>query len=247
VFASRDGDGLHKGINSLYHPFALAFDEEQYCYISNQDTNVITRLEFDDEKARTASAAPVPPGLSDQKTLFEGTFVGCSSAQLPGLMPTTPVPPPQGLDVFIDSKLGKVHFSVRGIAVADGLLYVCDEPAGLIKVYDTDGRLKHSSNQVLRPVHLLTHESQLFMSGGDEVMVAQLGKSPMCFTAAEGVEGKNVSGMSFARHGGLFFVANRNADCVCRYDVRHDGKFVNKKRLIENMSDHPEFLLHVKD
>ena len=89
--------------------------------------------------------------------------------------------------------------------------------------------------------------SQLFMSGGDEVMVAQLGKSPICITAAEGVDGKNASGMSFARHGNLFFVANRNVDCVCRYDVRHDGKFVNKERLIENMPDHPEFLLHVKD
>jgi hypothetical protein len=245
VFASREGSSRHEGINSLYHPFAFALSGKKYCFVSNQDTNVVTRLKLDHHQAKTASAASVASSLKGKGTYFDGTFVACSQGQLPGLTPTTPEPLPQGLGVFIDPKLEKVHFSVRDILISGRLLYVCDEPAGVIKVYDTDGNLVHFSNPVPRPAHLLVQKKNLYVSGGDQVLLTKLDKFPLYFTPANGVIGKDASGMAFNAAGSHFFVADRKMSSVYRYDVNRDGAFGNRTAVIKNMPDHPEFLLYI--
>src|SRR5581483_9217263 len=60
VFASREGGSGQSGIDSIFHPYALTFDDTQYCYVSSQDTDVVSRLAVSDSSGKTGSAAPIP-------------------------------------------------------------------------------------------------------------------------------------------------------------------------------------------
>ena len=249
VFASREGSS---GINSIFHPYAVIFDGSKYCYISSQDTDVVTRLTTD-SKGKSGSATPIPSGLPSGGTFFAGTFVACSLAQLPGLSATTAVPPPQGLAVGFaqsadaDAGTNKVQHSVRDLVLANNKLYVCDEAADLVKIYDMNGNWLQSSNTVPGPAHLLAWKSQLFVSGSKAVMSAPLGSGSLQFSAVGGVDGAGASGMAFNAKGDKFFVADRKKNDVHSYDVKGDGTFSNKKKIISNMPDNPEFLVYVPD
>ncbi|HEY6972172.1 MAG TPA: hypothetical protein VJA94_23370 [Candidatus Angelobacter sp.] len=249
VFVTREGSS---GINSIFHPYSLIFDGSEYCYVSSQDTDVVTRLTTD-SKAKSGSAAPIPSGLPSGGTFFAGTFVACSLAQLPGLSATTPVPAPQGLAVGFaqsqdaDAGTSKVQHSVRDLALANGKLYVCDEAASLVKVYDMNGKWLQSSNTVPGPAHLLAWKGQLFVSGSKAVMSAPLGSSSLQFSAVSSVDGTGASGMAFNAKGDKFFVADRKKNEVHSYDVSPGRTFSNKKKIISNMPDNPEFLVYVPD
>jgi len=248
VFASREGSS---GINSIFHPYALVFDGSKYCYVSSQDTDVVTRLEVSDSSGKSAIAAPIPSGLPSTGTFFTGTFVACSLAQLPGLNPTTAIAIPQGLAVGFapdpDGDVGsrKVQHSVRDLVYDGSQLYVCDEEANLVKVYDTNGNLLQSSNSVPSPAHLLNQNSMLYVSGGDMVMSCSKTTKSLQFIAVPGVDGSGASGMAFNQKGDKFFVANRKKNEVHSYDVS-GGTFSKKTKIIENMPDNPEFLVYVK-
>jgi hypothetical protein len=242
VFASREGVGA---INSLLHPYAVVFDGSTYCYISNQDTNVVARLQLSDGSGKTVTPAPIPPALPLGGKFFQGTFVACSLGQLPGLPPTTPVATSQGLAVRVID--GKIQHSVRDLALVNDVLYVCDEAANSVKVYHSDGRLKlKSKNTAKGPAHLLAHAGRLFASGDDAIMAAPLGESSLEFAAVDGVDEKGPSGMAFNLKGDKFFVADRKKREVHRYDVSSAGTFSNKKKIIANMPDDPEFLIYAQ-
>jgi hypothetical protein len=242
VFASREGVSA---INSLLHPYAVIFDGSTYCYVSNQDTNVVARLKLSDSSGKTVTPAPIPPALPLGGKFFQATFVACSLGQLPGLPPTTPVATSQGLAACVIN--GKVQHSVRDLALVEGVLYVCDEAADSVKAYDSDGSLKLKSNNTAKnPAHLLVHVGRLFVSGGDAVMASPLGKSSLEFAAVDGVDEKEPSGMAFNLKGDKFFVADRKKREVHSYDVSSTGTFSNKKKIIANMPDDPEFLVYTK-
>lgn len=243
VFASREGSSSQSGIDSIFHPYALVFSNAQYCYVVSQDTDVVSRLAVSDSTGKTGSAAPIPSGLPSGGTFFEGTFVACSQKQLPGLTATTPVATPQGLAVDIEN--GKVQHSVRDVLLAGALLYVCDEAAGVVKAYDVNGNCNQVSNSVPSPAHLLLNNNQLYVSGGDTVMSAVLSSSSIKFAPVAGVDGKDASGMAFNAKGDKFFVADRKKNEVHSYDVSSTGTFSNKKKIIDNMPDNPEFIYYV--
>jgi len=247
IFASRAEYDEHEGINSIFHPFGLTFQKKRYCYVSSQDTNVVTRLKCTHHKGKIGCAAAIPSGLPANGKFLDGTFVGCSLRQLPGLAPVTPVPLPGGLEAFKDPVLRKVHYSVRDVLVSGEFLYVCDEHANMVKVYDFDGRLRHFSNQVPRPVHLHSHKGALYLSGGDEFLAARLDEFPLYFATVNGIKGKNVSGVAFNSKGDNLFIANRKDDNVCCHAAKRNGVFGKKTVIIGNMPDHPEFILHVDE
>jgi hypothetical protein len=148
-------------INSLWHPFELVLVPSAggaLCFVSNQDTDVVARLKAD---LTSQHVVPVPPPqtLPPGKYL-EGTFVACSRKKLPDVPETEPVPCSEGgLDVKIEVVKGKekVMHSVRGLALTNEVLYVADEPARAIKVYDLLGRFSGHESPVggEEPVHLL--------------------------------------------------------------------------------------------
>ncbi|MGA3348391.1 MAG: hypothetical protein ABSC33_05160 [Candidatus Sulfotelmatobacter sp.] len=248
VFASYEGSS---GIDSILHPYSVIFDGSKYCYVSNQDTDVVTRLQVNDSKAKTGSAAPIPSGLPSTGTFWAGTFVACSLAQLPGLGTTTAISTPQGLAVDFapnpDADVGslKVQHSVRDMVLANSQLYVCDEAASLVKVYDMNGNWKQSSNTVKSPSHLLVYNSQLYVSSSDAVMSADLSSNSLQFSAVSGIDENGPSGMTFNSSGDKFFVADRKKNEVHSYDVSSKSGFSNKKKIISNMPDNPEFVVYV--
>jgi hypothetical protein len=70
-----------------------------------------------------------------------------------------------GLGVSFDSS-GKVQNSVRDVAIANGILFVCDEPEKVVDLYAlADGRYLGSSNALsTSPTHLATNNGGLYVS-----------------------------------------------------------------------------------
>jgi hypothetical protein len=229
-FASRD---TCKGI---LHPFDIAFDGAGYCYVSNQDTNVVTRLKVSAD-GKTGTPAAAAPALPENGQFLPGTFVASSVGNL-SEPSTTAVPPPMGLQY---SGEGDKKHSVRGIAWVNNSLYVVDQPAGRVKVYDSTGKFLGQSNQVETPVHILAHEGSLYVSGANEVLRVKLPKPADDFTLAaiKGLQIKNGCGMAFTGSG-HFYIGSRTKNFIGKFDA--DFKPVKFDCILP---DNPEFLLHI--
>jgi hypothetical protein len=221
---------------AILHPFDLTFDGLNYCYLSSQDTNVVTRFTISDGGS-SATPAPVAAALPKAGNFLPGTFVASNNGKLTD-PPTTPVATPAGLEY---SNADVKKHSVRGIAWANGRLYVADQPASTIKMYDITGRYLGQSNQVETPVHIVTYHGNLYVSGGDQVMTARLPESPADFVLKplKGIKVKNASGMAFG-NSGVLYVASRTENCISKFDP--DFKPLRFKC---DLPDNPEFLLHV--
>src|SRR5215475_2254232 len=81
-FASQDT------CQAILHPFDLAFDGFGNCYLSSQDTNVVTRFIISDD-GKTGTPAPVAGALPVHGEFLAGTFVASSNGKLFD-PPTTP-------------------------------------------------------------------------------------------------------------------------------------------------------------
>jgi hypothetical protein len=219
----------------ILHPFDLTFDSDGHCYVSSQDTNVVSRLVVSAD-GKTGKPAPVAPALPANGKFLPGTFVASSVGNLGG--PTTPVPAPAGLEY---SDVGQKKHSVRGVVWANNALYVVDQPAARVKVYDKNGKFLGQSNVVDQPVHLVVHDGSLYVSGGNEVFTAKLSQPAGNFTlsAIEGLQIKNGCGMAFG-DSGHFAIASRTENFI----VKFDANFKPIKFKCE-LPDNPEFLLHV--
>lgn len=219
----------------IAHPFDLTFDGAGHCYLSSQDTNLVTRLNVSSDGV-SASPAPIASALPANGKFAAGTFVASSVGDLKP--PATPVPPPAGLEYKGDTD--KKH-SVRGVVWANDALYVADQPACRIKVYDRNGRFLGQSNGVDTPVHLVAWKGSLYVTGGNEVLTAKLPNPPGDFmlSAIQGVKVKNGCGMAFT-NSGHFFVASRTENVILKFD----SDFKAMKFHCE-LPDNPEFLLHV--
>jgi hypothetical protein len=223
----------------ILHPFDLTFDGLDYCYLSSQDTNVVTRLIVADG-GKTGRPAPLPPSLPRGGRFLAGTFVASSRGDLPP-QPNTPVHPPVGLEYYGPEFSTDKKHSVRGVTWAGGHLYVVDQPAGRVKIYDISGQLLGQSNQVESPVHVVAHERKLFVSGANQVLSTVLPSSPGDFilTPLKGVKVKNSSGMAFS-HSGHFYVASRTENVILKFDFDY-----RPMKFRCELPDNPEFLLHV--
>ena len=220
--------------SGISHPFDLTFDDSDYCYVSSQDSNVVTRLRVSADR-KTATAAPIAPALPAAGHFYPGTFVGSSVPDLGSQI--TAVPSPAGLAYTAD---GPKKHSVRGIVWANNALYVADEPAGRVKIYDRNGMFLGQSNQVETPVHLVVWKGNLYVSGANEVLTARLPSPPRDFvlSAIKSVKVKNTSGMAFSDTG-HFYVASRTDQLILKFDADfRPMKFECK------LPDDPEFLMH---
>lgn len=224
--------------NSILHPFDFSFDGLGYCYLSSQDTNVVTRL-IVSQDGRVGTPAPVAAGLPQSGKFLAGTFVASSNGKLSNPA-TTPVSTPTGL--AYSAVEAKKH-SVRGVVWANGRLYVADQPARTVKVYDITGKYLGQSNELDEgsPVHLIVHRGSLYASGGDHVFTARLPSSPgkLELRAIDGVKVKNCCGMAFGNSGN-FYVASRTENTILKFDV--DFKPIKFRC---DLPDNPEFLVHV--
>jgi hypothetical protein len=254
--------------NSIDHPFALAFDGAGNCFVSNQNTNVVAAFQVSSngQSASVGTVAPYLTALYPSGTFLQGTLVASSKSDLPNAPQTKNVQKVAkelgGLSVEIDTKSSKMQNSVRDVAFYDltynnetiPLLFVADEPAGLVRLYDPrTGQILRSSNPLNSPVHLLINDGTLYVGAGDQVLSSPVPNpydpnapvwvfTPLEFSPALPA-GKSVSGMAFDSQGN-FHVAIRTKNLV----VKYDSKFSNGVNWVSTpMPDNPEFLLYVPD
>jgi hypothetical protein len=220
----------------VLHPFDLTFDGAGYCYISSQDTNVVTRLKLSPD-GKTAAAAPIAPALPAQGKFLPGTFIASSVGSL-SEPATTPIPAPAGLQYC--SEGAKKH-SVRGVLWTNNALYVADEPAGIIKAYDANGKFLGESNKVESPVHLVAHQGSLYVSGANQVLTGKLTKPARNFTLSPipDLKIKNGGAMAFTPED-HFYIASRTENYILKFDANF-----KPIKFDCTLPDNPEFLLHV--
>jgi hypothetical protein len=226
----------HENTQGVLHPFDFTFDETGYCYLSSQDTNLVSRFTVSAD-GKFGETAPIPPDLPPHGKYLPGTFVASSVGNLSD-PPTTAVPAPQGLKYSAE---GAKKHSVRGVLWTNGALYVVDQPDGRVKVYGHSGKLLGQSNVVESPVHLAAHEGSLYVTGGNEVLVAKLSKpaGDLTLMAIPQARIKNGCGMAFSESGHVY-VASRTENMILKFD----SSFKQMPFTCE-LPDNPEFLLHV--
>lgn len=244
---------LYPEIDSLWHPFDLTFsteNEQLYCYVSNQDTNVVTRLAV----GAQVTAAPIAPALLQDGSFLDGTFVASSDGKLPGVLKTTEVPLADGgLDVVV--KNGKVTHSVRGVICSDEILYVADEPGKAVKCYDANGRFLGQTQPIQAPVHLHLREDaiagasseMLYLSGQDGLFWTPLPLRPIAphtfeFPSKAGIEMEDPSGIAFAPDGTLY-AAERTKRQIAVYENFSPSSPKPKPTRTFKVWGEPEFVL----
>ena len=233
-------------VNSLYHPFGITFDSQGNLFVSNQDSNVVTRLNPQGQAGTLPSALEQYPNPSD---FLSGTFVASAQGDLPGVSKRnggvipTDVPVPQGLEASFDSD-GKVQNSVRDVLLYEGILYVVDEVAGAIKAYDlvNGGLLGYlARGKMDSPTHLLLHDQTLYIAAGKSIFQYDLSQGPPVGKAKPKKflykQLDKASGMAFDAKGN-FYVAERKKQKVLKYKFS-SGKL---KTALKNLPDQPEFI-----
>ena len=229
VFSQAASDGL-------VHPFDLVLDDTGNAYVSCQDTNLVLRFALPSAPGLGVPARRAP-ALPAGGTFPPGTFVASSVGT--AVTPATPVPLPAGLAYAM--KGDKLH-SVRGLLWAGDRLYVADQPACRVKVYDRNGAFLGQSNEVDCPIHLTLRDGTLYVSGGDEIFSGPLATPPGKFTltSLKGVHVKNSSGIVFT-HTGKLYVASRTENTIYKFDEK-----LRPLPFHCTLPDNPEFLLHLR-
>ena len=132
---------------SIAHPFSLAFDGAGFAYISNQDTNVVAQVavsaNFQTGALGSGCQSAYLIGLKSSLcpkvpcVFLDGTFVASQQGSLDHVNVTATDVGPQfgGLAVSVAPTTGKVQNSVRDVAIANGMLFVCDEPGQIVRIY----------------------------------------------------------------------------------------------------------------
>jgi outer membrane protein assembly factor BamB len=236
------------------HPFALAMDGNGHCFVSNQDCNVVAALEMVNDTEATLVTPPSEflQAVYPSGNFLVGTLAPSSNGALPNVPSTTPVAQMLGgLDVSIVSDKGKdkVQNSVRDLAYYNGLLFVLDEPGGLVRSYNAaTGQPLGVSNPLDSPTHLLISGSTMYVSAGNQVLTSPI---PHPYDAAAPIwvfrpllslgTSDSASGMAFDSSGN-FYIGNRSAKKVHVFDSNNGFKPGNTW---PEMPDNPEFLLYM--
>ena len=240
------------------HPFAMAFDGAGHAFVSNQDTNVVAVLNVtSNTTAALASTSSYLQAIYPQGVFLSGTFVASSVSPLPGVADTTPVPLELGglgVSEKKKKKKEKVQNSVRDVAYYPGnggLLFVVDEPTGIVRVYNAaSGRPLLNSNPISSPTHLLINGETIYVSTGNQVLTAPIpnpysaAMPSWVFTPLLAIDsGDAASGMAFDA-AGHFYVAGRTSNQVSVFDSTNKFSPVTTWT---GLPDNPEFLMYVPD
>jgi hypothetical protein len=254
---------------AISHPFGIAFDDASTCFISNQDTNVVAQVIVTNNTGTLGSGCQSAylNGLFKQKDFLDGTFVASQVGTLHVVKVKAPDVPASngGLGVSFGtsgSKQGKVINSVRDVAVANGMLFVCDEVDKLINVYDlTDGGYLLSAAVATSPTHLEIENGGLWVSAGSSLHWGQLPASVTAPTLTlEAVTitppaGNKIGGISF--NGNNVYVAYQtgtggetSGGSIAMYTVTQQSQgtlpvLSDEQWFLSSLTDTPEFVLFV--
>jgi len=237
-------------VAAMVHPFDLELGDDGRLYVSCQDTNTVVAIVPDRQEP-----APVAEHLRQQYpngNFLPGTRVASSQGRLPGVDGDAPldVPSPLGLEVVLDES-GRPRHSVRGVVAHRGHLYVADQAANAVKVFELNsGRLQAyiQGEEIQKPVHVLLRDGTLYIgaAGSGNIVAYDISeKGPHGELGGRViVDGKvhSPSGFTIGPDGDLY-VAERRKRRVRRFSIEGE----DKGTFIDELPDRPEFLLHVPD
>ena len=204
---------------SIAHPFSLAFDGAGFAYVPNQDTNVVARVTLSaNSQTGTLNKGCQSTYLIGQENnlcpknncvFLDGTFVASQTGKLHGVeVAATDVPWQYG-GLEVSPATGKVENSVRDVVMANGMLFVCDEPALVIRMYalPSGDYLGASSALPDKPTHLTVQNGGLYASAGAGLYWSQLPASStnptLSFQSVLTAPSKNeIGGISFNQSNG---------------------------------------------
>jgi hypothetical protein len=254
---------------SVYHPFAIAFDSTMdVCYISNQDSNVVVRVNGPNapNPGQPMTINPALPQVLEQAVFLPGTFV---ASQIPLAPPGCPIP------TSVTSEQGGLAAappgltpqqtpsnSVRGVAVLGTTLYVADEVDNCIRTYDTGsgaymGPISDPQSLVNSPTHLLAHNGLLYMSvspgAANAVVLCYDPAGPTLSAVVSNLKHLSLdvqhpAGMTFDGTQN-FYLADLKGSVVYQFDSNFNP-MSNQPFIPQGsgtMPDQPEFILWVND
>ena len=173
--------------NAIGHPYAVQFSSPETCYVSNQDTNVVAQAQV----ASDFKTATIEKGCQSQYldnltkevcVYLDGTFAASQIGALPDVkIAATDVPGQNGgLSVSPSTDIKKVENSVRDLAIFGSVLFVCDEPEKVIRLYSLpDGNYLGASSPLPKsPTHLAIYSNGLYVSAGDQLYWSSLSNPP---------------------------------------------------------------------
>jgi hypothetical protein len=163
---------------SIAHPFSLAFDGAGFAYISNQDTNVVAQVavsaNFQTGSLGSGCQSAYLIGLKSSLcpnnpcVFLDGTFVASQQGLLDGVNVAATDVGSQFGGLAVSPTTGKVQNSVRDVAFANGLLFVCDEPSQVVRIYALPNGDYVGATTALpdKPTHLTVQNGGLYLSAG---------------------------------------------------------------------------------
>ena len=199
-------------------------------------------------------------------TFLDGTYVASQLGILSDVDVITTVVDHAhgGLGASLDSS-GKVQNSVRDVAVANGILFVCDEPERVVNLYAlADGSYLGSSNQLTNsPTHLLVENGGLYVSAGATLYWGQLPLSPSSASLALQLvaltppsSGDKIGGISFKGSSTVYIPfqkgtgdSKKPGGSIYSYSVSQTSPSTlpvlsNGTPFVASLTDTPEFVLH---
>jgi hypothetical protein len=250
--------------SAIAHPFGLAFSGAT-CFVSNQDTNVVGQITVTNQ-GLTGSLVQGPPNYLAQLfptgSFLAGTYVASQVGVLDNVETQTTVVDHAhgGLAASLDN--GKVKNSVRDVAVANGILLVCDEPDQVVNLYSlADGSYLGSSNLLAEaPTHLALNNGGLFVSAGSTLYWGQLPQSPssaslalQTITPPPPAKGVKIGGISFDSNSTVYVpyqtgVGGKNpGGSIYSYSVSQQipPELSSANALVSSLKDTPEFVLYL--
>jgi hypothetical protein len=271
-FSGKSGDFE----TSIAHPFSLVFDGAGYCYISNQDTNVVARAQVSSNGQTgdigTSSQSSYLTQLCKSCTYLDGTFAGSQTGSLPNVKTAASdiASLNGGLSVSIAS--GKVQNSVRDVAFYGGVLFVCDEPSSLLRLYTTAAGstagtyLGSGPTLPASPTHLAVQGGGIYVSAGDTLYWSALVAPPsptlpwnLCFQSVLKVPstlaGYSTGGIAFDQAGHLYATFQKGKGgvgtgaiylyAISQANAQTAPTISNPQTIGDGLQDTPEFLLYL--
>jgi hypothetical protein len=265
--------------SSIAHPFDMAFDGAGSAYLSNQDTNVVARIGV----SADYRSGTLPPGCQSSYLInqepnlcpsrncvfLDGTFVASQQGNLHDVKIVATSVPTEigGLAVVPADGQGKISHSVRGVAINNGMLFVCDEPAQMIRIYAlADGSyLCASPGLPGNPTHLSVQNGGLYVSAKSGLywspLPADAVHPSLTFSNVLTASGSNtIGGISFSQDSGSAFVyvcfqsgtgttgtGSIGVYALSEPNVNAPPTLTPVKTLASSLPDTPEFVLYLPD
>lgn len=223
------------GGQSIAHPFEIAFvitpasttPLPTVCYVSNQDSNVVAEVSLSAGAGcqvmgsmAKGSASIFLNGKYPPAAFLDGTFVASQFGNLAGVdrvapsvpgsdggLGLLPAPPSQPPPIAPSN-------SVRGVAIASDILFVCDEVDEQINMYRlADGAYLGSGSLAgAKPTHVTVDRTGLWVSAGASLAWSALPSSSngasLAFQAVSiGVPANNkIGGLAFDDAGNVYVI-----------------------------------------